>query len=174
MSATITIPVIDDLILEGDETVVVTITAVTSGLAILGATLTATNTIDDNEPAIVTIANTSDGTEPATSGVMTVSQTAVSATDSTIAYMVAGTAASGTDYTALSGGDYSSRGMSATMPIPVIDDGSVESPETVIVTYKRPDGLAILALAPLHNTIADNRATVLLRTSHGAEPATAE
>ncbi len=177
MSATIIIPVIDDLILEGDETVVVTITAVTSGLAILGATLTATNTIEDNEPAIVTIANTSDGAEPATGGIMTVSQTAVSATDSTIAYTVAGTALPGTDYTALSGSVTILAGdMAATIPIPVTDDAIVENPETVIVTLTSVTaGLAILgATLTATNTIADNDvATVTIaNTSNGAEPAT--
>ena len=92
MSATIPIPVIDDAIVENPETVIVTLTSVTSGLAILGATLTATNTIADNDSATVTIANTSNGAEPATGGVMTVTQTAVSAEDTVIAYGVAGTA----------------------------------------------------------------------------------
>ena len=57
-TATITIPVTNDAIVENPETVIVTLTGVTSGLATLGGTLTATNTIADNDSATVSIANT--------------------------------------------------------------------------------------------------------------------
>ncbi len=102
-TATISIPVSDDAIVEAPETVIVTLGSITSGLATLGGTLTATNTIADNDSATVTIANTTNGAEPATNGVMTLTQTAVSAEDTVIAYGIAGTATSGTDYSALSG-----------------------------------------------------------------------
>jgi uncharacterized repeat protein (TIGR01451 family) len=54
-TATITIPVLDDLILDPAETVDVTLTSVVSGLATLGGTLAATNTIVDNDVASFTI-----------------------------------------------------------------------------------------------------------------------
>ncbi len=64
-----------------------TLTSITSGLATLGATLAATNTIADNDSATVTIANTTNGAEAGpVNGVMTVTQTAVSATNTVIAY----------------------------------------------------------------------------------------
>ena len=59
-TATISIPVIDDLILDPSETVIVTLTSVTSGLATLGGTLTATNTIADNDVASFTISKAVD------------------------------------------------------------------------------------------------------------------
>ncbi len=54
-SATISVPVIDDSLVEGDETVIVTLTGVTSGTASLSATasdLTATNTIGDDDAGL--------------------------------------------------------------------------------------------------------------------------
>ncbi len=159
-TATITIPVIDDLIVEGNETVIVTLTAITSGAASLGATLVATNTIADNDTATVTIANTSNGAEAGpTAGVFTLTQSKASATNTVIAYTVAGTATSGTDYTALSGTVTILAGATtATISITVIDDAVLDAGETVIVTLSSiTSGLATLG-TPLNatNTITDN------------------
>ncbi len=166
-TATISIPVIDDLIVEGSETVIVTLTAVTSGAASLGvpANLVATNTIADNDTATVTIANTTNGNEAgAVAGVMTVTQTKVSATNTVIAYSVAGTATSGSDYTALSGTVTILAGSTtATVTIPVINDLVVDPNETVILTLTSiSSGLATLG-APLTatNTITDNDVATL-------------
>jgi hypothetical protein len=174
-TATINIPVIDDAIVEGSETAIVTLTSITSGLPTLGATLIATNTIADNDSATVTIANTTDGAEagPA-NGVMTVTQTAVSATNTVIAYSVSGTASSGADYTALSGTVTIPAGSTtATITIPVTNDIIVENAETVIVTLTAiSSGLPTLgATLTATNTIADNdSATVTIaNTTNGAE-----
>lgn len=51
-TATISVPVIDDLETEGDETVIVTLTAVTSGFATFSGTISATSTIVDDEGEI--------------------------------------------------------------------------------------------------------------------------
>jgi hypothetical protein len=159
-TATITIPIIDDLIVEGNETVIVTLTAITSGAASLGATLVATNTIADNDNAAVTIANTTNGQEAGpTAGVFTLTQSKASATNTVIAYTIAGTATSGTDYTALSGTVTIIAGATtATISIPVIDDAVLDAGETVIITLSSiTSGLATLG-APLNatNTITDN------------------
>ena len=158
-TATISIPVTDDAIVEAPETVIVTLGSITSGLATLGGTLSATNTIADNDSATVTIANTTNGAEPATNGVMTLTQTAVSAEDTVIAYGIAGTATSGTDYTALSGTVTILAGATtATITIPVIDDLILDPAETVIVTLSSiTSGLATLGgTLTATNTIADN------------------
>ena len=174
-TATISIPVINDAIVEGNETVIITLTSISSGLATLGATLSATNTIADNDSATVTIANGTNGTEvgPA-NGTMTVTQTAISATNTVIAYTVSGTATSGSDYTALSGTVTVPAGSTiATISIPVIDDAIVEGNETVVVTLTSvSSGLATLgATLTATNTIADNdSATVTIaNTTNGAE-----
>jgi Calx-beta domain/Domain of unknown function DUF11 len=174
-TATISIPVINDAIVEGSETVVITLTSVSSGLATLGATLTATNTIADNDSATVTVANGTNGTEVGPSnGTMTLTQTAVSATNTVIAYTVTGTATSGADYTALSGSVTILAGATtATITIPVIDDAIAEGSETVVVTLTSvSSGLATLgATLTATNTIADNdSATVTIaNTTNGVE-----
>ena len=163
-TATISIPVLDDAIVEGGETVVVTLTSVTSGLAALGATLIATNTIADNDSATVTIANTTNAAEPAANGVMTLTQTAVSSQNTVISYTVGGTAISGADYTALSGTVTMLAGATtATISIPVLDDAIVEGGETVTVTLTSvTSGLATLGATLIAtNTIADNDAATV-------------
>jgi Calx-beta domain/Domain of unknown function DUF11 len=169
-TATISIPVIDDLIVEGNETVIVTLTAVTSGAASLGvpANLVATNTIADNDSATVTIANTTNGAEAGpVNGVMTVTQTAASATNTVISYSVAGTATSGSDYTALSGTVTILAGSTtATINIPVINDLVVDPNETVTLTLTSiSSGLATLgATLTATNTITDNDLATLTVT----------
>uniref|UniRef100_UPI00374E2965 T9SS type B sorting domain-containing protein n=1 Tax=uncultured Croceitalea sp. TaxID=1798908 RepID=UPI00374E2965 len=62
MSTIITVPVIEDAIVEGNETVIITLTGITSGDAVLDPTpanRTAANTIVDDDTAIVTIADVS-------------------------------------------------------------------------------------------------------------------
>jgi len=85
----------------------------------------------------VGVAGTTDGAEAAspTNGVFTVSQTAITGVDTVVAYSVTGTASSGVDYTALSGTATITAGQtSTTISVPVLDDGTVEGTETVIVT----------------------------------------
>ena len=159
-TATISIPVINDALVEGNETVAVTLTAPTTGLVTLSATVLATNTIADNDSATVSIANTTDGAEAIspTNGTLTVTQTAVSATNTVLTYSVGGTATSGSDYTALSGTVTILAGaLTATISIPVLDNLVVEPSETVIITLTGISGLATLG-SPLiaTNTIADN------------------
>lgn len=175
LTATISIPVINDVAVEGSETVIITLTSVTSGLATLGATLTATNTIADNDSPLVTIANTTNGNEtgPA-NGTMTVSLSAVSAANAVIAYSVSGTATSGSDFTALSGTVTIIAGATtALITIPILDDVIVEGAETVIITLTSVTSGAVSLGATLiaTNTIADNdSATVsIANTTNGAE-----
>jgi hypothetical protein len=159
-TATITIPTINDLIIEGNETVIVTLTGITSGAASLGTTLIATNTIADNDTSTVSIANTTNGAETGSvAGVMTVTMTAASSTNTVLSYTVSGTATSGTDYTALSGSVTVLAGATtATISIPVTDDAVLDPAETVIVTLTAvTSGLPTLG-TPLvaTNTITDN------------------
>ncbi len=159
-TATITIPILNDVIVEGNETVIVTLTSITSGAASLGATLIATNTVADNDSATVSLANTTQGAEtgPVT-GVMTVTQTNASSTNTVIAYTISGTATSGTDYTALSGSVTVLAGnTTATISIAVIDDAVLDAGETVTITLSSiTSGQATLGTTLVAtNTIADN------------------
>ena len=133
-SATITVPVIDDLLIDPDETVTVTLAA-PSGDVVLG-TSTASIQIADNEVAnLVTLAATTQAGEPATNGAFTVSLETAAATDTVISYSVAGSATGGSDYAALSGTVTIPAGdTSAVIPVSVINDFAVEGNETVIVS----------------------------------------
>ncbi len=178
-TALINIPVLDDLIVEGNETVVITLTAVTSGAASLGApaNLVATNTIGDNDTATISLANTTNGSEigPA-NGVLTVTQSKVSTTDTVMAYTVTGTATPTTDYTALSGTITILAGSTtATISFPVVDDLIVEGSETVIVainsiTSGQPT-ITLSGTVSASNSIADNDAATvsIANITNGAE-----
>jgi hypothetical protein len=173
-TATITLAIVDDAIVEGSETVVVTLASVTSGLATLGTTVVATNTIADNDTAVVSIVNTTDSGEPASNGILTVSQSAVSVVDTVLAFTISGSATAGTDYTALSGTLTIPAGTtSVTLNIAVLDDTAVEGPETVVITVTNvTSGLAVLVGAPsATNTISDddNAIDTVIRTAFASQ-----
>jgi gliding motility-associated-like protein/uncharacterized repeat protein (TIGR01451 family) len=172
-SATITVPVLEDAIVEtGGETVIITLTAVTSGAATLNplpANLTATNTILDDDTATVSISNTINGSEngagAVTNGTFTVTQSAVSNSATVISYTVGAgsTATSGVDYTALSGTvTVLAAQTSATITVPVLEDAIIEiGGETVVITLTAvTSGAATLDPIPANrraiNTIGDD------------------
>ncbi|WP_163421484.1 gliding motility-associated C-terminal domain-containing protein, partial [Flagellimonas sp. CMM7] len=184
--ATITVPVLEDAIVEaGGETVIITLTGVTSGAATLDPTpvnLTATNTILDDDSITISITNTTDGTENGagvvTNGVLTINQTLATISNTDISYSVTGTAASGTDYTALGGTATIIAGQfSTTITVPVLEDAIVEAGgETVIITLTGvTSGAATLDPTPANltatNTILDDdSATVsITNTTDGTE-----
>jgi uncharacterized repeat protein (TIGR01451 family) len=85
-SAVISIPVIDDAVIDVGETVIITLTSVTSGLATLGSPLVATNTIADNDFASFTIAkNQSAGPNPITLAGQTLTYTVTITNTGTVA-----------------------------------------------------------------------------------------
>ncbi|MEI7898281.1 MAG: Calx-beta domain-containing protein, partial [bacterium] len=137
-TATIDVPVIDDLVLEATETVIVTLGTITSGdpQVTLSATVSATVNITDNDAATVSIAaNDPNAAEPSNGGQFTVTMTHPADVATVIAYSVTGTATSGTDYIALSGSVTIPAGSTtATIDVNVNDDLIVEASETVIAT----------------------------------------
>jgi len=163
----ITIPVIEDNIVEGDETIDIEITGTDNlNISLAGGTsnVTATNTITDDDTALVSITNTLDGAEnnigAVTDGILTVVQSSPSISDTDISYTVEGTstATSGTDYTALSETLTILAGeTSAEIIIPVIEDAIVEGNETVVVTLTNvTSGLATLDPTPANITATNN------------------
>ncbi|MBI5757591.1 MAG: autotransporter-associated beta strand repeat-containing protein, partial [Planctomycetales bacterium] len=143
-TADIPVTVLTDAIVEGTETVIVTLTGFTSGdpditLDPVVANRTATVSITDNDTATVSIANFANGAEAATptNGTFRVTQTAVSSTNTVVTYSVGGasTATPGSDYTTLSGSVTILAGdTTADITVSVLDDPTVEATETVIVT----------------------------------------
>ena len=97
-TATITIPVINDALVEPTETVTVTLVSpITSGNAGISVdTTTASRTITDNDSATVSVAGTLNGSETGpTSATFTVTQSATSSTDTVVAFTLGGTATEG-------------------------------------------------------------------------------
>src|SRR5207248_2413138 len=100
-SATVAFQTIDDKIVEPDETVVVTINA-DPAYTVGGSS--AQVTILDDDVLTVTISPTDSGAaEPSSPGQFTVKRDGDLTANLVVAYMVAGTATSGVDYTALPG-----------------------------------------------------------------------
>ena len=140
-TATIDVRVIDENLLEDNETVTVTLTAITSGDAdiSLGATVSDTVTITDNDTAVVTInANDDNAAEPGNNGQFTVTISNPSDTDTVISYVVSGDATPGTDYSTLTGTiTILAHATTATIDVSVLDESLLEDNETVTVTLDR-------------------------------------
>ncbi len=139
-SAVINLTVLSDALVEANETVIVTLSAITAGDAAIAVDTDnddATITIPDNDNALASIAATDDVVDETGSdnGVYTVTLSSQSSSATTVSYSVSGTATSGTDYTALSGTvTIPANTGSATIALTILTDALVEADETVIVT----------------------------------------
>ena len=137
-TATIDVDVIDDAVLENNETVVVTLDSVSgdSEMSIDTANNAALVNIGDDDSATVSVsANASTAGEPSNNGQFTISLSQASDANTDITYMVTGTAGAGADYNTLTGTVTILAGeTSATIDVTVIDDNILEDPETVVVT----------------------------------------
>ena len=138
-SAIIDVSVLDDLLLDSDETVIVTLSGTNNSLITVDENNnTDTVTIMDEDRLVSIVANDDLGNEDSTpidNGQFTVSLTRATSTDTVVSYTVSGTANGGTDYTALSGTVTVLAGQnSASIDVSVLDDLLLDSDETVIVT----------------------------------------
>ncbi|MCX2576362.1 Calx-beta domain-containing protein, partial [Pedobacter sandarakinus] len=172
-SATITIPVLTDAIVEETETVIATLTA--SSSALVGVSNTpATINILDNTNAIVTVAATADGAEPATPGQFTFTLSNVSTTATIINFTVTGSATSGVDYTSIGNTVTIPAGQTtATIAVPVLNDSWVEGTETVILTMNTVTSNAEIAASgtPATVNITDSGSSIatIAATTNAAE-----
>ena len=136
-SATVTITPIDDAVFDPNETVILTITA--NAAYILGAPVSATAIITDNEvgPPTVTVVATDPAAAETLSdpAVFTISRSGPTTVPVTINYTLTGTALNGTDYTLVPLSVVIPIGASnATITITPIDDAVFDPNETVILT----------------------------------------
>ncbi|HUW82219.1 MAG TPA: Calx-beta domain-containing protein [Phycisphaerae bacterium] len=160
-SATITITPVDDTESEGDETVVLTLTA--DPTYEIGSPSSDTVTIADNDvlPTVAFDLVSSSGEESITPKTLAVSLSGPSSQTVTVDYAVTGGTATGggVDYTLAAGTlTFDPNDVSETIDIAVVDDGLVESDETVEVTLSNPSN-ATLGANTMHTyTINDNDA----------------
>jgi hypothetical protein len=154
-TGTINVPILDDAVYEGDETLTMNLSAV-SGVAISDNQGTGTITEDDPVPAISV-----DDPTVAESGTMsfTVSLDAAAGVDVHVNYATSdNTAADGSDYTGQSGTATITAGStSTTVDVPVLDDAVYEGDETLNLDLSGAVN-GTIAVAQGHGTITDDEA----------------
>src|SRR5262249_44351578 len=148
-SKTFSIPILDDTLVEPDETVNLALSNPTGG-ATLGSQATAALTIhsdDGAQPGALQFSAASyTASETQGSITITVTRTGGSNVPVTVNYATsAGPATAGSDYTAASGTlTFAAGETSKTFAIPILDDTLVENPETVNLTLSNATGGATL------------------------------
>jgi len=184
-SATVTVTPVDDTASEQTETV--TLTLVADGNYALGSPVAATASILDNDADVVAVtvvssAGAEQGTVPI---VYSVSRTGALSGTINVTLAWSGTAKLGTDYfVTASGTGVSLSGnvltlgpgaAGATVTATPIDDTTVESTETVVMTLSTGTGYSVGVPSSANGTIADNDApsvvTVTATDASGAEDA---
>ena len=160
------VSVTGDTLDEADETVVVTLSgAMNATLSSTAASGMGTITDDDDPPTVsVAAASVTEGDSGSTNLTFTATLSAASGKQVTVAWAegTGGTATSGTDYTAISGGTltFAAGTTSQTFNVSVTGDVVDESDETVVVTLSSPTNATISATAgSATGTITDNDAT---------------
>jgi hypothetical protein len=162
-SATAVIPVttINDSGLEGDETVVITLSANASYS--VGSPSSATVTIaDDDVPTVTIVATDANAAEAGLDGgVFTVTRTGSTATALTVNYTVGGTASNGVDYQTIpTSVVIPTSASTATITVTPIDDSVNEGDETVVMTLSASASYSVGSPGTATVTIADNDAPV--------------
>ena len=182
-SATITVDVLNDNVVELAETVVLTLTGTNhAGASVSAANHSATVAVTDDDATTVSITATdASGSESGANGALFTVTLAggkvAPAGGLVVNYAVTGTATAGDDYTSLPGSVSILAGASsATIAITVLDDNVVESSETVVVTLTLTDhpGVAVSSTSnQVTATLTDNDATTVSISASdaaGSEP----
>ncbi|WP_188834849.1 beta strand repeat-containing protein, partial [Pedobacter zeae] len=178
-SVRVSVPVLDDNIAEGTETVILTMAAATSNPSVTASTVPATVNITDNDTSVATItAGTSGSENGPVNGTFTVTLSNPSSTDTQITYTLGGTATEGSDYSAIVTKTITipAGQTTGTITIPVLTDNIVEGTETVVATLTASGNPTVtVSNTPATINITDNTtATVTVAaTKDGAEPGTA-
>jgi parallel beta-helix repeat protein len=158
--ATVTVTPIDDTLVEGNETVTLTVSA--SPAHTVGSPSSATVTITDNDQTaratVTVVASDSSASEggPGT-GTFSISRIGGGSSALTVNYSLGGTASNGTDYRSLPGSaTIASGATSATVTVTPIDDTAVEGNETVVLTISANTAYTVGSPNSATVTIADN------------------
>ncbi len=168
-SKTITVSVTGDTANEGNETVVVTLSNAAGGAGI--STATGTGTITDNELAFsIDSPSVAEGNSGSVNLVFTVTLSSSVLTTQTVDYArTGGTATSGTDYTAVTGGTltFPSGTATRTITVSVTGDTANEGNETVVITLS--NATTSISTATGTGTIIDNDLTFSINSPSVAE-----
>ena len=172
---TITIPIVDDTLTEGNETFTVVLSGPTGG-ATLGTPSTATVTIIDNDVAgtfAFSSATYSVGEADGTATINVVRTVGTSGT-ATVNYATSnGSATAGSDYTATSGTLTFADGVATqSFTVPIINDTDIEGDETVTLTLSGATNGALIGTPnPATLTILSDDAPILLINELKINPA---
>ena len=158
-SQTFTVSVTGDTVNEANETLTVTLSNASAGTSI--ATASATGTITDNDTPSFSIDSPSvtEGDSGSVTMTFTVSLNPAGASQHTVNYArTGGTAASGTDFTALSASTltFAAGTTSQTITVSVRGDTLDESNETVIITLSSASSGSTIGTATGTGTITDD------------------
>ena len=113
------------------------------------------------QSTVTVTATTAAAAEPNVNGRFTFTRTTPTTSALTVNFTVSGTATSGVDYTAIATNVTISAGQTtALLNVPVLDDGLIESNETVVVTISPSASYVVGSPSSATVTIADNDADV--------------
>ena len=158
-TGTVAFTVVDDALIEGMETAILTISNPSAGI-ILGLTTSQNVTITDNDfPSVNLSVSATAGSEAAATSI-TVTATASQAVvgDQTVSLNVSGTGITAGDYTLSSQTITILDGQTTgTATFTIVDDAVVEGTETAILTISNPSAGIVLGTTTTQNvTITDN------------------
>lgn len=180
-TGSVTFTVLDDAVVEGDETAILTLSNPSAGLT-LGSTISQTIQITDNDaPAVplvsiaATDATAAESSTTVDTGTFTITRTGDTSTALTVTYTVTGTATNGTDYNRLSGSVVIPAGQaSTTITVTPVNDATPEGNETVILTLVDGATYDIGATSSAQVTITDNSTGSLKKVGGITSPNGAE
>jgi hypothetical protein len=158
-SKTVSIPISDDSLVEGPETVQLLLSSPTNGG--LGIQMTGTLTITDNDRAFAFSSATYSAGEASGHATVTINRTGSTSSSDSVHFATAnGTATAGSDYTAVGQTvTFAAGETSKTVSIPITNDTLVESSETVLLSLSSPSSGATLGSPSSATlTIVDNDA----------------
>jgi len=169
-SETIDITIVNDGLVEADETIEVTLSNPAN--ATLGANTVHTYTINDNDayPAVDFDLVSSSGDESATPASLAVSLSAAYVQTVTVDYAVTGGTATGggVDYTLAAGTlTFDPNDTSKTVAITIVDDADIEPDETIEVTLSNPTNATLGANTVHTYTILDDDVLTILKVGPG-------
>jgi uncharacterized protein (TIGR03437 family) len=158
-SATVVIKPKDDTQVEGNETVVLTLSG-NNNTYIIGSPNTATVTVADNDtlPTVSMTATDATASEPGTdTGTITVTRSGNTSAALTVNYSIGGTAVNGTDYETIPVSvTIPANAASTTIIIKPKDDTQIEGNETVVLTLANNSNYTIGSPNTATITISDN------------------